>query len=404
MARLKRILARRVLPRILGCLRSVTPASGHVVVAGFPATEGNAVETVRALCDRYQGKVIWLDAPDPEYIETVGLDRDRIVTLKKASIMAMWKYSTASAVFFTHGLYGEPNALARKPTVNLWHGDGPKKIQHLFPERRSSAVPSDFLVSGSRVWGEGWCEASGLNTSQLLHVGLPRNAQLHAGIGESRLSSLGVDVTKPWVLWLPAFRRVKSLGTMRPKDDAPGGTNDLVSEFHSVVTKLSENGIDVFAKPHPMDSQDFNSSGVKVISDEALMRAGVPFYTLLGAASGLITDYSSVMTDFVLMNRPIGFFMPDADQYIAGRGLYPDDILDYLPGRVLSSSDEIDIFVGSILKDPSDGADGRQRFRDKVGLVSGPSPADAMLDMLRAQNGSRFSQSIAASNGGVGYE
>lgn len=52
----------------------------------------------------------------------------------------------------------------------------------------------------------------------------------------------------------------------------------------------------------------------------------------LGFCDLLITDYSSVALDFLLLGRPILYFMPDLDSYVAKRGFYVDPL--QLPGRV----------------------------------------------------------------------
>jgi CDP-glycerol glycerophosphotransferase (TagB/SpsB family) len=57
----------------------------------------------------------------------------------------------------------------------------------------------------------------------------------------------------------------------------------------------------------------------------------------------LITDYSSVMFDYALLQRPIIFYCYDLEEYVTKRGLY----LDYnkLPGPICKTMNDVIEFV-----------------------------------------------------------
>lgn len=55
----------------------------------------------------------------------------------------------------------------------------------------------------------------------------------------------------------------------------------------------------------------------------------------------LITDYSSIMIEFGLLNKPIVFFAYDLDNYLSNeRGFYLDYKND-LPGPIVYTTDEL---------------------------------------------------------------
>lgn len=56
---------------------------------------------------------------------------------------------------------------------------------------------------------------------------------------------------------------------------------------------------------------------------------------LLVVADILITDYSSVMFEYLLMDKPIVFFAPDYEEYVAKRGFYLE--YDSLPGCIIKN-------------------------------------------------------------------
>ncbi|MEK8143522.1 CDP-glycerol glycerophosphotransferase family protein [Streptomyces sp. M10(2022)] len=61
---------------------------------------------------------------------------------------------------------------------------------------------------------------------------------------------------------------------------------------------------------------------------------------LLALADVLVTDYSSIMFDYALLDRPIVLFAPDLDAYAADRGSY-FDLREKAPGPVAESEEEL---------------------------------------------------------------
>lgn len=70
-----------------------------------------------------------------------------------------------------------------------------------------------------------------------------------------------------------------------------------------------------------------------------LIPNGIPTNVLLGLADALITDYSSIFFDFLATGRPVGFLVPDGDDYSRERGTYLS--LEDLPGPVSSDAGQL---------------------------------------------------------------
>lgn len=390
--RTKRFAVRGVLPRVLRVARRVAPTTNTVLVTGFPSTEGNAVETARALTRRFTGDVVWVDAPTRSYLSAIGFSDgqlQRIRSVAKADPRTLWRFATASAVFFTHGLYGDPGVDPRKLTVNLWHGNGMKRNASLFPDRRIKSLPSDFLVACSQLWGEEMARTSRLGPGQLIVSGYPRSDQLSAEPSSNSLRTLGIDASATYVVWMPSYRTAKSSGTMREFSDTTGGQHDreLAARFQVGVDALHALGVTVVVKPHPLDSVVRTVRGAVVVDEAALEDAGVSLYSLLGSSSGLISDSSSVWVDYLVADKPVGFFFPDHAEYASGRGFFPADVLEWLPGPMLASGDDFEAFGRSCLEGGHAWRARRAAFRDRVGLQQTHSAADDLLDVLSGRKG-----------------
>ncbi len=362
---------------VLGLLSMVFPQSRSVVVSGFPETEGNAVETARALLGRYPGRVVWLrDGGEPPD-EVLALADQGLELVSKAGLAGLWAYLRAEAVFFTHGLYGSPRPSARKPLVNLWHGDGPKDIT---PGKGVGAnIRSTYLVGSTSLFSHFQGRAFGVPEDRVVLTGNPRTDQLWRPAGADQLAALGVH--GDFVVWMPTFRRARAVGAVRVEAgdlEASEAGDDLPGQL---LEGLRARGIQVVVKPHPMDAERRVFDGVVTVTEDDLIRSGASLYGLLGASAGLVTDYSSVWVDYLLLDRPMAFLVTDRGSY--NRSLFPADILDWLPGELV---EDVQAPFGEFLADlDSSGTQGavlRKEVAERIGLNPTRSSAQDLVTAL----------------------
>ena len=85
-----------------------------------------------------------------------------------------------------------------------------------------------------------------------------------------------------------------------------------------------DNNIKMIVKLHPLqtaDTQGMELSHIKFITQMSLQKVRHDcVYFIKKNADGLITDYSSVYFDYMLLNRPIGFAVEDMEKYKNKRG------------------------------------------------------------------------------------
>ena len=124
---------------------------------------------------------------------------------------------------------------------------------------------------------------------------------------------------KKVVLWAPTFRgnagRVgeKKLGKLIDgmRRDIAGGVRNIPDAY--LIESLH---------PHMNGGKD------SIMTTEELMVC----------ADLLITDYSSVFFEYLLLDKPIVFYVPDLDKYTDKRGFYLN--FNRLPGRIVKARDE----------------------------------------------------------------
>lgn len=362
-------------------LLRVLPPRRHAVVHGWPDDEGNAVEMVRALRRRYRGRVYWLltdtSYAGPSYAVSELDDGERVARVRKGSLRALELALTAETTFFTHGLYTAVVPPDDRLVVNVWHGDGPKLAQD------TRLIRSTVAVAGSRLWGGQRSERFHLPVESVAVVGNPRVEQFAAAPREEVLTRLGLAPDRPTVLWLPTYRAAAAPRGRAWSDADALSDNavvaDLVNAFGSTASRL---GLQLVVKPHPLDADVYDAFDLPVLHHRALAEAGVTLYQLLGAADAIISDVSSVWVDYLVLDRPVGFYVPDLQQLERRRGLNVDDLEALLPGPRIEAPEDAVRFLEAVVDDPGRLRPSSYPTFEKIGVADGEGVPDRLLDWL----------------------
>jgi CDP-glycerol glycerophosphotransferase (TagB/SpsB family) len=146
----------------------------------------------------------------------------------------------------------------------------------------------------------------------------------------------GISVPRHVFLWLPTFRSAPLLGS---RTDGKNFNNVFnCRDFSETVfnSLLKANDAVCIVKPHPMaarlDHSDY--SNLFFIDESWLNHRQLSLYQLVGAADVLISDISSVIVDFMLLDRPIVLLFEDSDSYKNSRGFTFNPIADFLPAEI----------------------------------------------------------------------
>ncbi|MFD9543011.1 CDP-glycerol glycerophosphotransferase family protein [Streptomyces sp. NPDC060022] len=106
---------------------------------------------------------------------------------------------------------------------------------------------------------------------------------------------------------------------------------------------------------------------------------------LLALADVLVTDYSSIMFDYALLDRPVVLFAPDLDTYAAERGSY-FDLRAKAPGPVVATEDEL-FRVLARLKAADTGFETQRRaFAEEFGGYDRGDAARAVVNTVFARH------------------
>lgn len=181
----------------------------------------------------------------------------------------------------------------------------------------------DFCLSSNAHSSEVWRRAFPFKYT-MLEYGYPRNDILVNApeeIREKVRAHFGVPPDKKLILFMPTHREYSK--TYVPP-----------IEFDGMAEALSDEYVCLLRSHH------FHKTSVE--NGDFIMNAsnyGDPQELLL-AADVLVTDYSSVMFDYAILDRPIVVFAHDLNAYKLVRGMYLD-LEEVAPGDITSNTSEL---------------------------------------------------------------
>lgn len=357
--KLKKILKSTVFP-VLSVINKLVPKHDDLVILYSPnkGIEHNLRPLKSYLIkNKYNKRYrIICVVSSPVYFENDGLE---YVTQRKGILF----YLIAKRVFYTTG------QIPIKPTQNqiviqMDHGTTSIKTEGYLKKRFSGdvnyfslyCIPSDAYRDVIKKAFHCSDENLVINSEPITDVLYKKTEQYNFG----QYNKLGV--------WAPTFRKSDYLGyddseeeellpTLKPEDYAV--FNNLLKTFE----------IKIIAKLH--DMQDLKGykktdfSNLILLSSNDFVANGYNLYDLLKQSDFLIADYSSVYLQYLPLNKPIGFAIPDINDYREHRGFWFEPVEEYMPGKKIYSKEDLYDFI----KDIASGRDDYEEERKKINNI-----------------------------------
>ena len=265
-------------------------------------------------------------------------------------------YLTTKYVFFSTGDFRIRPSRSQM-VINQWHGTGTKKGGKQINDAGYQKEKLDnftYFIASSETVAPTMAEQFGCSMSKITIQGSARNDYLFSD--KPALKNLGINKAKysKVIVWMPTFRNSKDNrfhnGRVSEKTDLPLMYD--ISDIEKFNDYLKSRNVLVIIKAHPMSRlKNSKYSNIFVINNNHLMKKGVKLYEFLKEFDALITDYSSVFPDFLILNRPIGFTMDDYDEYEKTRGFFFDNFKEYMPGHHMYNYEELIAFINDVINE-----------------------------------------------------
>lgn len=193
--------------------------------------------------------------------------------------------------------------------IQLWHGISVKNLLLQLTPYFSMTIPdfgtslawasrADYVLSTAKILNSYWNEVFGCNN--IINASYPRNEVLLRSV--TSLELLGSKLDSRTMKGLASKRKKIFIApTWQRFDNTEVLSKEMLTQ---ILLYTSKNNIDVFIKTHPYRAINFDSKALK-INNFYFIDADIDIYPFLSKFDVLITDYSSIMFDFLLTKKPI---------------------------------------------------------------------------------------------------
>jgi len=238
------------------------------------------------------------------------------------------------------------NLRKKQRIIQIWHACGAFKkfsldcasANHEI-ENETHRQYSDVIVSSDDV-RKHYATAFGLNINKIKSLGVPRTDMFFNENTEDmtqELYQMYPDLKdKKIILYAPTFR-----------EDHEGRRIPFETRINWEKLSNSLKDDEIFIiKKHPAMKEDLlDGQNYENIMD----LSSFSIYSLMFASNIMISDYSSVIFEYSLLNRPMLFYCPDIEEYERDFYLrYPED----LPGEITYDSNQLIENIRRSLIDP----------------------------------------------------
>lgn len=227
-------------------------------------------------------------------------------------------------------------------TISLWHGVAIKRVGesvHPSAARKRSMLsrltnaakelPADYFLSTTDyVTREIFSPALGTPPERCWELGYPRNDHLTTDALPPKPLVASAEL---WERLATAERVVGVFLTWRGNRVVDVIDEDLLLQLAALCRS---HGAVLVYKAH------YNTEPTAVLAENCvLLPPTADLNAYLGLCDVLVTDYSSVAADFMLMRRPTVYFMPDLEEYAERPGFYFPP--EQLPGTLTHDSESL---------------------------------------------------------------
>lgn len=327
---------------------NILPLKNRIVFESNPEFSCNALPVYeemvrRGIRDKYE--IYWLvedkniykdDTSGNKYLNysEIGIGK-----LKKKYILA-----TSKALIFTNRILTKHKK--DQLVINLMHGSPVKRTPGYY-----SNDTCDYVITESSYFNDAISEGLNVPINKIVSLGFPRT-DVFGSKYDSRVK-LSIPSKRMIIVWMPTFRKNKSSGFTY------GAINKLgvplfesVQDIEVVNLKLKDLNVELIIKLHPAEDTSrmelYSYSNIMFISDSELKQKGLTAYKLLADSDALLTDYSSIYYDYLLVDKPIGLVTDNLVEFTEKIGFYYGDFKSFIKGAYIETFDELLSFFEDI--------------------------------------------------------
>lgn len=281
--------------------------------------------------------------------------------------------------------------------VNLWHGVGNKcinydnkhdKVRHpknawekfkYFPRRLSDEKPSHYILATSPMMGEIFARAFQVPMEHVIEAGYPRNDILFEDAGVKNLHlPTEQQLMERIIKWKNEGKTILGyLPTFRSSEEQFFD----VCNLETFNTYLQKHEMQLVCKLHPKSACKEVFENV-LYSNVYVAPPDVDVNSFLGKIDLLIADYSSVYSDYMMLDRPVVAFQYDYEEYVSDTRDAYFDWNEYMPEVKAYNQEELEKAIDRVLQ--RDEAQGKRKiYRNLLYNVIGVASSKSLVGKVK---------------------
>ncbi len=365
------VLIKSILNIPLGLLDILVSKDQKIIVFSgnnLKGINGNVSAVLRKWCEQsknsdYKGYVLGSKCKKIE-----GLNTIQPISLK--GILVLLKSGT---VVISHGpgdiFYKSLANIKRRKIINLWHGVPLKNIG------RWKGWECSILITASDTERKLMSKMTGTPIDKIVVTGYPRTDDLINKPNQlkkealRKLNKKGVD--QKWILYAPTYRNTRN---------SKGYIHELPDfSRKELIVLLEKNNAYLLIRPHVNDPLDDLQNHKRILfADSSSFPDIEPLYSL---SDILVTDYSSIIFEYALLDKPLIGIASDLEQYKKKPGLL-FDYDEFFPGPNARNWKELKSSLGEALSGTDDYKIKRRKFSNKFNKFKDGKNTERVLNII----------------------
>lgn len=212
--------------------------------------------------------------------------------------------------------------------IEVWHAAGAIKKFGNAVKRQYPIKNYDYVIANSDYWIKPYSLAFSVDESHVKVTGMPRIDHLFdehykEGVKERFFKQYPELKNKKILLYAPTFR-----------GNIYKGFQAIAFDAEKVISSCDENTVLLY-KFHPLMQDCHLSENQRIINMNHENT-----HDLFVVSDALISDFSSIIFDYSILNKPMYFFVPDLKQYMNRLGCFVDYEKE-MPGPLCYNENEL---------------------------------------------------------------
>ena len=354
-------------------LNNFTKIDSHrIVFASVPSMSDNSKTLYEWMKERkLEFTYVWLVKDDFKKDDYKKIEEENNIIIVKQnskfykgySLKSMYFTAASKYIFFTHNSpIGSLKIKKDQIVINLWHGCGYKEANSL-KESFDKKNPFDYVLVPGNIFIKTKMKSWGCNENMILPIGYPRYDLFFSENNNAKKFMKDIaKERKKTIIWMPTFRKTDHYNLVEYDSDHHNEYDipllNSNEELQILNDFCADKNILLIIKRHPYqkkyEGESFRFQNIIFMSSEDFSHNEVDLYCFLKYTDALISDYSSVAFDYLLLNKPIAFSLDDYEKYKNKRGFIFENPLDYMPGHHLYTFEDLKDFIQDVVdgKDP----------------------------------------------------